>query len=242
MKIVEAIVKESKLIYPEKDNKGYLSGKPTYKTTVSFNDNNKPLEFSFYDEFAYFDVGSKIKVKYDGYNVKINEIQHEIPRQVNTLVNLGRKHPYIIISIFVATLLWIFIFGNMQSLLALLPFGILFVIAGIINFINYLNMKNVIIINGIIKDIIKKYSPSGNGHSNWQYYYVYEYQHNNKKILHTSFFNGAKKDKIGTGVDLIYNKDINVIMEKRKHKNLIINGILSIVIGIFFDIIIFIIK
>ena len=77
MKIVEAEVKESVLIYPERNKAGYLEEKPFYQTTVILRENNK--EYTFCDEYAYFDVGTIIKVKLNKSGVKISEIQHEKP-------------------------------------------------------------------------------------------------------------------------------------------------------------------
>lgn len=228
MKIVEAVVKSSDLIYPERNKRGYVNVEPYYKTVVTLEDMDSSKEFTINDRYAYFDVGSKIKVGYDGNGVKIEEIQHEIPYEVNALVNLGRKYSKVVLLVFIVSLIWMIVLGTKGSKLAVLPF-VLFIPAGIINIINFNKVKSGIVIKGKIKDILRKINMDS---SKASYYYLYEYSLNGKKCIYYSFKSGAKNKNLDSDVNLIFNKKNNLIIEQNRRISLLLQGILGIIVGI----------
>ena len=237
MKTVEAIVEKSELIYPEKNNHGFLNGIPLYETIFVIKEKKKKSKFFFYDQSAYFDVGSKIDVIPNGDNIIIPSFQNISPYRINSFAELGRKYPRITIYIFMVVLAWIIILAFMKNTLAVLPVGFYWITNGVYNLIIFLKFKKGIIIKATIKDIACK-STSSNSK---KYSYVYEYEYNNHNLVHTSFFNGKRKNNIGKQINLIYTEKHNTIMEKNKRKNLFISGLMNIIFGIVFIILLFIV-
>ena len=237
MNKILAKVKKSELIYPKENKDGTLQNVPFYKTTFVFKDNNKNLEFTFCNEYTYFDKNTKVEAFYDGKNIFINELQHQIPFPVNTFIRFGRKHPLGTLLFFISTIIWIIVFALKHSLTAVLPVSIFFSITGFLNFMNYFKLKDGIIIESIVKDIIRKKESFNTIGSNS--YYLYEYNYENKPLLHVSFYSGANKKNKGKKVNLIYNKDANLIIERKKLKYLLLFGIFKIFVGLLMFLIIF---
>lgn len=228
MKIVEAVVKSSDLVYPEGQESGYVKVVPYYKTIVTLEEGDTKKEFTINDRYVYFDVGSKIKVRYDGNDVKIEEIQHEIPHEVTALVELGRKHAKTILLVFIISLIWMIVLGTKGSKLAILPFT-LFIPVGIMNIINFNKTKVGIIVKSNIKDILRKMNGENAVPS---YYYLYEYSLNGKKCIYCSFKSGAKNKNLGSDVNLIFNEQNNLIIEQNGRTPLLLQGLLGIIVGI----------
>lgn len=234
MKIVDATVKSCELVYPNRTDSGYVNVEPFYKTVVFIEEENKECVIT--DVYAYFNVGSKIKVKYDGKNAYVEEILHKIPYQVNTLVDIGRKHSLAVVIFFVISFVWMVLFATKNSKLALLPFT-LCILAGIINIFNYFKVQKGIIITGTIKDILKGANITPN--SRPSYYYLYEYPLNGNKYIHRAFTPGAKLENVGNKVSLIYNEKNNLMIEQNKRTKLLLQGVFSIILGLLLLLIIF---
>jgi len=238
MKTVKALVEKSEIVYPEPNKHGILEGIPLYETIFVIKENRKKQKFFFYNEFAYFDVGSKIDVVPTGTNIIIPNAQNEAPHPVNTFTRLGRKYPRTALCIFAGVLIWAIVLGFMRSLFSIFPVGLFWITSGIYSIINYFKIRKSITIKGTIKNIGIKSSGSGLN----KYHYIYEYKYNSRNFLHVSFFSGATKRNIGKRIDLIYNTKNNIIIEKKKHKNLLISGLSSFFFGIIFIILLFIVK
>jgi len=232
MKIVDATVRSCELVYPSRIDNRYVKVAPFYKTIVSIEEDNKECVIT--DVYAYFNVGSKIKVRYDGEKAYIEEVQQKIPYQVNSLVGFCRKYSLAIVILFVISFIWIILFATKSSKLALLPFT-LCIPAGIINIFNYFKVQKGIIITGTIKDIIKE----ANNSRHPSYYYLYEYLLNEKKYIHRSFTPGAKFENIGNKVYLIYNEKNNLMIEQNKKTKLLLQGVFAILIGLLLLLLIF---
>lgn len=231
MKTVVATVKSCELIYPEQTDQGYVKKLPFFKTIVTIEENNQ--EYTLTDIYTYFNVGSKIKVKYNGKNAFIDERQNIIPIPTNSIANFSLHHSSAFAILIIITFIWILFFAINKSKLAIYPVLII-IPAGIMNIVNYFKTKNGTTIIGTIKDILQEQHPAKKKSNEYNYYYLYEYTLNEKQYIHQSIsiINKDKIKNIGNKVELIYNKKHNLIIEKNKRTSLLIQGLLSIFIGL----------
>ena len=217
------------------DHDDYLTPDALYEMAAAIKkgkENNQ--EYTLTDIYTYFNVGSKIKVKYNGKNAFIDERQNIIPIPTNSIANFSLHHSSVFVILIIITFIWILFFAINQSKLALCPVLII-IPAGIMNIVKYFKTKNGTTIIGTIKGILQEQRPTKNKSNEYNYYYLYEYTLNEKQYIHQSIsiINKDKIKNIGNKVELIYNKKHNLIIEKNKRTSLLIQGLLGIFIGLF---------